>query len=351
MRRKRKRKQIISTIVLCILLVLVAGAMVYLGSKMRDQTNSGENTADISMENQKSEVQQQSEIEVEQPEITETPTPEPTQEVQQIEQISSDGLNSSYAYMVRREDMAVVMDLGGEDQIYPASMTKIMTAIVAIEKLPNLDETITVPEEIFTALTEQGASVAGFYPYEKVTVRSLLYGVLLPSGADACLTLAQKIGGSEEEFVQMMNDKAAELGMSGTHFVNCTGLHQEDHFSTCQDIAKLMDYCLENDTFRTIISTSRYTTEALSGHSEGITVYSTMFGKFSDYQLSTTLDNGALIEGGKTGYTDEAGQCLVSFAKFNEKEYILVTAGAMTASGSDTANIRDAITAYGRLTE
>ncbi|MDD7738793.1 MAG: D-alanyl-D-alanine carboxypeptidase [Fusicatenibacter sp.] len=353
MRRKRKRKQIISTVILCILLVLVAAGMVYLGSKMKEQEKGQDLTSDSSVVTQEEEVQQQSQIDEEllENEITETPTPEPTQEVQQAEQISSEGLNSSYAYLVRRDDMAVLMDLAGEERIYPASMTKIMTAILAIEKLQNLDETITVPEEIFASLTEQGASVAGFYPYEKVTVRSLLYGVLLPSGADACLTLAQKISGSEEEFVKLMNDKAAELGMSGTQFANCTGLHQEEHYSTCQDIAKLMNYSLQNDTFRTVISSSKYTTEALSGHAEGITVYSTMFGKFNDNQFSTTLDNGAVIEGGKTGYTDEAGLCLASFAKYSEKEYILVTAGAMTFSGSDTANVRDAITVYGRLTE
>ena len=109
----------------------------------------------------------------------------------------------------------MMMDKAASEQAYPASITKVMTAILAIENLTDLDEQLTVPE-----LTEQGASVAGFDPYEQVSVRSLLYGVLLPSGADACITLADQIAGSEEGFVQMMNDKAAELGMANTHFVN-----------------------------------------------------------------------------------------------------------------------------------
>lgn len=93
-----------------------------------------------------------------------------------------------------------MMNLGGDERIYPASMTKIMTALLTIENLPDLNETITVPEDIFEELTAQDASVAGFNPYEQPTVRDLLYGVLLPSGADACETLARAVGGSGEGF-------------------------------------------------------------------------------------------------------------------------------------------------------
>ena len=133
-----------------------------------------------------------------------------------------------------------MMDKAASEQAYPASITKVMTAILAIENLPDLEEQLTIPEEMFAELTEQGASVAGFDPYEQVSVRSLLYGVLLPSGADACITLADHIAGSEDGFVQMMNDKASELGMEHTHFVNCTGLHDPQHYTTCEDIAALI---------------------------------------------------------------------------------------------------------------
>ena len=103
---------------------------------------------------------------------------------------------------------------------------------------------------------QQDASVAGFNPYEQPTVRDLLYGVLLPSGADACETLARAVGGSEEGFVAMMNQKAEELGLTNTHFENCTGLHNDNHYSTCRDIAVLMSECLKS----CLLYTSRLST-------------------------------------------------------------------------------------------
>ena len=169
---------------------------------------------------------------------TDTPTPEPTLEVQTV---SGENLHSAHAILIRAEDGAVMMEKAASEQTYPASITKVMTAILAIEQLADLEEQVTVPEDIFEELTAQGASVAGFDPYEQLSVRSLLYGVLLPSGADACLTLAERISGSEESFVQMMNEKAAELGLEGTHFMNCTGLHDSQHYTTCADVAELAD--------------------------------------------------------------------------------------------------------------
>ena len=180
-------------------------------------------------------------------------------------------------------------------------------------------------------------------------MRSLLYGVLLPSGADACLTLAERISGSEESFVQMMNEKAAELGLEGTHFMNCTGLHDSQHYTTCADVAELMRYCLQNETFRTIISTRSYTTEATSAHPSGVTMYDSMFTKFDNSGISTTMANGLSVQGGKTGFTDEAGQCLASFGSLNGMEYILVTTGAPAQNGSEIMSVRDAETIYSRI--
>ena len=141
----------------------------------------------------------------------------------------------------------------------------------------------------------------------------------------------------------MMNQKAEELGLTNTHFENCTGLHNDNHYSTCRDIAVLMSECLKSDTFREIVTREVYTTEA-TAHPEGITLYDTMLHRFTSYEMSTTLENGAVIEGGKTGFTDEAGQCLVSFAEYGGEEYILVTAEAMTDSGSAVDSIADAST-------
>ena len=139
------------------------------------------------------------------------------------------GIDSEYAILV---DAGTGFKLAGKaekEQMYPASMTKIMTAILALEKCPDLDETMTVPSDIFDAIYSEQASTAGFEAGEVVTVRDLLYGVMLPSGAECCLTLARGIAGSEEAYAELMNQKAKKIGMRSTHFVNCTGLHNDDH--------------------------------------------------------------------------------------------------------------------------
>ena len=345
-KNKRRRRQFQQKVILSVLLVIIIGLIGVLGYQMQknEKKQTDGNASASSSVSSSSLVGDSSEpISDSSPEEEITPTPEP------VQQIASDGLNSQHALLVRESDLAEMMNLGGDERIYPASMTKIMTALLTIENLPDLNETITVPEDIFEELTAQDASVAGFNPYEQPTVRDLLYGVLLPSGADACETLARAVGGSEEGFVAMMNQKAEELGLTNTHFENCTGLHNDNHYSTCRDIAVLMSECLKSDTFREIVTREVYTTEATASHPEGITLYDTMLHRFTSYEMSTTLENGAVIEGGKTGFTDEAGQCLVSFAEYGGEEYILVTAEAMTDSGSAVDSIADASTVYGRL--
>ena len=177
----------------------------------------------------------------------------------------------------------------------------------------------------------------------------MLKAIAVVSANDCVTAMAEYLGGYTENFVKMMNEKAEELGLTNTHFENCTGLHNDNHYSTCRDIAVLMSECLKSDTFREIVTREVYTTEATASHPEGITLYDTMLHRFTSYEMSTTLENGAVIEGGKTGFTDEAGQCLVSFAEYGGEEYILVTAEAMTDSGSAVDSIADASTVYGRL--
>lgn len=343
-KNRRRKRQFQQKVILSLLLVVIIALIGVLGYQMQNKEKKEANASASSSFSASSSAGEGLEPGTNSgTEEETTPTPEP------VPQISTDGLNSQHALLVRRSDLAELMNVGGDERIYPASMTKIMTALLAIENFPDLNETITVPEDIFEELTAQDASVAGFNPYEQPTVRDLLYGVLLPSGADACETLARAVGGSEEGFVAMMNQKAEELGLANTHFENCTGLHDANHYSTCRDIAVLMNECLKSDTFREIVTTEIYTTEATASHPDGITLYDTMLHRFTSYEMSTTLENGAVIEGGKTGFTDEAGQCLVSFAEYGGEEYILVTAEAMTDSGSAVNSIADASTVYGRL--
>lgn len=233
----------------------------------------------------------------------------------------------------------------GEEQMYPASLTKIMTAVIALENINYLDESVVIPGDIFEYIESEEAATAGFSAYESVTYKDLLYGALLSSGAECCLTLADYLGGSEEMFVQMMNEKAAELGMENTHFTNVIGLHNYEHYSSAEDIAKLLIYALDNDEFRDIFTSKSYYTET-DYQPYGVTLSSTMFS-----ELNTEYFTGGAFLGGKTGYTSEAGYCLASLARVNGKEYILITAGAEDSDYMGSQRIADAVNIYEALAE
>ena len=146
-----------------------------------------------------------------------------------VKELDVSGVNSSNVTLMDVKSGKVIGDMGGNEQIYPASMTKIMTAIVALESFSNLDQEITLSEDIFYSLDGQDATQAGFQPGESVRIRDLVYGVILPSGAECCLALADQVSGSEDGFVEKMNQKAKSIGMKNTNFKNCTGLHDPEH--------------------------------------------------------------------------------------------------------------------------
>ncbi len=273
----------------------------------------------------------------EQPTQTPPPTPVPDFAV---------SLNSPYAGLYRRSDGMALFEKNAGGKMYPASMTKMMTALVALEHLPDLQEKITLDAAMFEALYEADASMAGFLPGEQVTAIDLVYGVLLPSGAECSIGLAQHIAGSEEAFVELMNEKAQALGMSGTHFVNTSGLHDEEHYTTIRDLSVLLNAALENETFRQIFTTARHSTQKTDQHPDGITFYSTMFAQIQDASLS----QGKIL-GGKTGYTSAAGLCLASLAEWNGEEYLCITGGAARDEERSPLNIQDAFTAYEELAE
>ena len=258
--------------------------------------------------------------------------------------ISSDSLHSPNVILIRLSDHIVLMQKNSEEKIYPASLTKMMTAIVAIENLPDLKEEIKLTNSTFQGLYKADASMAGFQPGEQVKAIDLLYGVMLPSGAESCIGLADQIAGSEQDFVKIMNQKAADLGMDNTHFENTTGLHDENHYTTVKDLSILLRYALQNDTFREIFTSSRHSTQPTNKHPGGITFYSTMFEDFNNQSIIS----GEIL-GGKTGYTDEAGLCLASLAKVDEQEYILITADAKGDHDSEQYNITDAFAVYNSI--
>ena len=208
-------------------------------------------------------------------------------------------------------------------KLYPASLTKIMTAILAIEMEPDLEQEIVMQPEYFENLFEMEAAIAGFQEGEKVPFHDLLYGTILPSGADASLAIAFLLGGSEAGYVDLMNQKARELGMADTHFMNATGLHDNLHYSSVHDISLLLNYALQNDTFYEVFTTEHYTTEPTNFNLFGVSMNSTVFRFNDEYPV---MDEKVI--GGKTGFTEEAGQSLATLAKIDGKYYTLITAGA-----------------------
>lgn len=251
-------------------------------------------------------------------------------------------VKSDYLYLVDLGNNQTMIDQGSTEKIYPASMTKIMTLIVAIENAPNMDEKITLGSEVFEGLAEAHASVAGFKVGESVSVQDLLYGLFLPSGADAGRALALLEAQGEVGFVKMMNEKAKQLGMNSTNFVNTSGLHDEQHYTTLQDLAVLLQYCLDNATFREIFETKRYTATSASLHPGGLVWESTLFSKIS-MSDPTKLKNDTIV-GGKTGYTNPAGLCLASIAREDGTEYMLITAHAPVSN--TPYHIQDAVNLY-----
>ena len=268
------------------------------------------------------------------------------QDISFSETVQLDTLNSPYAILMDASTGEVLAEQNADTQMYPASMTKILTAVTAMESVNSLDEIVTMPYEIYAALYEEGASMAGFEAGEQASVRQLLYGVILPSGAECCIALADLIDGSESAFVQRMNEKAQALGMSSTHFVTCTGLHDAQHYSTVRDIAVLLQYALQSSDFREIFTAHSYSVAPTAQHPEGFTFYSTMFQSLGDASVT-----GGEILGGKTGYTEEAGLCLASLAQVNGREYILVTAGAPGSHDTEPLHTIDAKAVYNRIGE
>lgn len=249
-----------------------------------------------------------------------------------------ENINSSNAIFIELSSGETMAEKLPDDKIYPASLTKIMTAIIVLEHFGNLEEELTVPQEIYTYLVQENASVAGFYGGESVRIIDLLYGVLLPSGAEACLTLANAVSGNEVAFAKKMTEKAHSLGAINTNFVNSTGLHDDAHYTTVRDISIILTYALKNETFKTIFTTEKYTTPATNKHNYGVTMNSTTFSAFKRAGLNNTY-----VKGGKTGFTGEAKLCLASYGVKNGREYILVTVGAGNGlSSRGTQQVQDA---------
>ena len=209
-----------------------------------------------------------------------------------------------------------------------ASLTKMMTTLVAIEEIDNLDKIITIKERDFEGTV--GYSKAGFKVGDKVTYRDLLYGIILPSGADAVNAVVNNTLGYDK-FIKKMNETAKKIGMNDTSYANPVGKDDENNYSTSNDLAKLLKYALKNKTFKTIFTTKNYKT------SNGINLESTV----NRYE---NILNTNEIKGAKSGFTKDAGRCLASITTLNNVDYLLVVINSSTTSPYNA--VKDTITIY-----
>lgn len=209
-------------------------------------------------------------------------------------------------------------------RIPPASMTKILTVLVAAEHITDMDDTFEITREITDYSFTNGCSSAGFEIGETVTIKDLFYGTVLPSGAEAALGLAYYVSGSQEAFVELMNEKLDELGLSETtHFTNCVGVYEDAHYSTVYDIAVILKAAADNSFCREVLSAHKYTTTATEEHSEGLKLSNLFLRRIED------KDTHGEVLCAKTGFVDQSGNCAASLGiDKNGKEYICVTANA-----------------------
>ena len=233
---------------------------------------------------------------------------------------------SSNAILINVGSGEILAQKGAKTKINPASMTKILTVLVAAEHIDReaLDDTFTMTLEITDYGYVHDCSSVGFLKDETVTVRDLFYGTILPSGADAAVGLATYVAGSQEAFVEMMNEKLKELGLSDTaHFTNCVGIYDEEHYCTLYDMAIIMEAAADNELCREVLSAHTYTTSATEQHPEGITISNWFLRRIED------KDAGGEVLYAKTGYVVQSGNCAASYAEdAGGNGYICVTAGA-----------------------
>jgi len=229
-------------------------------------------------------------------------------------------MNSEIALLVNISNGRILFDHRADMRAYPASVTKIMTVLVGLEN-GDLDENVVIDAD-FNALFLSGALQSGFVYGEMRSLVEVLNAIMLSSGAEATWALANHIAGNYEAFVGLMNNKAHELGMNDTHFVTATGLHDDNHYTTANDIAILLTYALENPDFREIFTSRTY--ELATPNSRGTTTLeSTLFA----FAPETNFEGGRIL-GGRTGFTTPAGRCLASLATDGHDEFILITFGA-----------------------
>lgn len=339
MRRRRMIRRILCLGVLVVIIILIT-VVVKSCRKEEDESLPQEQETAVAEPLDRAElekiIEEQSEKEKNEKEQTET---EQTGQIEEAEEetvvysfdetadtvpITSEKVISTHAILVDESKDTIVAAKGARERIIPASMTKVLTVLVAAEHIPEekLDDTFTMTLEITDYAYVNDCSSVGFLDGEKVTIRDMFYGTAMHSGGDAALGLAIYVAGSQEAFVDLMNQKLEELGIAdSTHFTNCVGLYDEAHYTTVYDMAIIMKAAMQNDLCREFLSKHIYTTKSTEEHPDGIEISNWFLRKIED------KDTGGEVLCAKTGYIVQSKNCAVSYSiSTGGTPYICVTA-------------------------
>ena len=234
-------------------------------------------------------------------------------------------ISSDKYILYNLNDNSVLIEKDSNDRTQIASLTKLMTIIVAIENINNYDDKVIITHDMIKDITRD-ISVVGFKEGETVTYNDLLYGAMLPSGADAVNALAISISGSLDKYLMLMNSKAVDLGLKNTHFSNVIGLTDSQNYSSAYDVGQILMYALKNEKFKEVFTAKSYV--LTNGKKVNATVQ--------------RFDNKYIL-GSKTGYTSKAGRCLASISTFDDVNYLMVT---LNNYNKDSSFIEETVNTY-----
>ncbi len=334
MRKKRMIRRLLCLGVLAVIIILISVIVKSCGKEKDESLPQEQETAVVEpldrakLEKIIEEQTQKEQTEKEQTGLTEEAEEETPvysfAETEDTVSITSEEVISTHAILVDESADTIIAAKGARERMIPASMTKVLTILVAAEHIPEeeLDDTFTMTLEITDYAYVNDCSSVGFLDGEKVTIRDMFYGTAMHSGGDAALGLAIYVAGSQEAFVDLMNQKLEELGIAdSTHFTNCVGLYDEAHYSTAYDMAIIMKAAIQNDLCREFLSRHIYTTKPTKEHPDGIEISNWFLRKIED------KDTGGEVLCAKTGYIVQSKNCAVSYSISTDgTPYICVTA-------------------------
>ena len=238
-----------------------------------------------------------------------------------------DAVGSQYALLINADTNTVIAEKGSLEAIYPASMTKVLTLLVAAENIGDPQAEFEITQALIDPHYDRGATITGYRAGDVCTLMDLFYGAALRSSADATSGLAIAAGGTEEAFIQMMNDKCRELGLSEqANFTNTSGLFDGTHTCTLRDMAAIMRAAMDNDLCASVMSTAYFTTAPTAAEAEGITFRNKYLDWFQEKQ-----PEGVTVLACKNGYVQQAQNCLVSYGVNEAGDHLI----CVTAKGQD----------------